>query len=140
MYQHIEFMSQSSMYCLPNQPEAIAISITGTQSENISVNEKFKDIVYLKFDNVENLHSRLKRFNQEDALQIYSLVKRHEHDATAIYVNCQMGQSRSAAVAMFLAEYYGLEMKQDTSQHVHIVYQFLKRIFQREDKKLNQEE
>lgn len=135
MYKHIEFMSQMDMQYLPENQNAIAISITGSTGNNIAVSEKFKDIIYLKFDNVENLHSRLKRFSQEDAIAIYNLVKRHENDAETIYVNCQMGQSRSAAVALFLAQYYGLEMKQDTSQHIHIVYQFLKRVFQREDKK-----
>lgn len=48
-------------------------------------------------------------FNEGHALQIYTFLERLPKEIDTIYVHCFAGISRSAAVAMYIAERYNIE-------------------------------
>lgn len=128
-YKKVKFMSQSSIMMQDGDKNSIAISITNSSLNNIDLAEKFEDVLYLKFDNVETLSSRYLRFNRQQALEVYAFVKKYEGKVDNIYVNCLKGESRSAAIAKFLSDYYNISLEQDTSLHLPFVYKVLTKIF-----------
>lgn len=115
MYQKIEFTSRALISFKEPEPDAIVISIANSTMSNAFVKNGFKDVLFLKFDSNSNSSKTEKRFNQTQAEQILSFVRQHEQDAQTIYVNCIYGESRSAAVAQYLANYYKIEIKQKTN-------------------------
>ncbi len=49
----------------------------------------------------------------------------HDHTITSLLVHCQAGQSRSAAIARYAAERYGVNLAQDSSRYNQTVYELL---------------
>ncbi|MEI2769894.1 MAG: hypothetical protein V9G98_03875 [Candidatus Competibacter sp.] len=47
-------------------------------------------------------------FGADQAERIVAFLDKHKHAAVDVVVNCEMGVSRSAAVANFVLEYFGL--------------------------------
>ena len=127
-YQKIQFMDRSSMHYKKPENDAIVISISNPGLNDASLQEGFKDVLFMKFDNTEHLSHNSVRFSRDHANQIMTFVKQYENEASTIYVNCLMGESRSAAVADFLAKHYNLPMTQDVSKKSAWIYNVLEKV------------
>jgi predicted protein tyrosine phosphatase len=117
-FQEIDFISQSEMhYIHKGRDDTIVISIrnSGRDSEPARVAAGFKDVLYMAFDNNRHLSHHEVRFSLKHAEEILDYVAKYEGQATRILVNCLAGESRSAAVASYLSEKYGVPLAADRS-------------------------
>lgn len=125
MYQKIEFTSRIDIMHKNPEPDAVVISIASSNMEDARIQDGFKDILFMKFDSNEHLSNHKIRFSSVNADEILNFVRQNENEAQTIYVNCVMGESRSAAVAQALADYYKIEMKQKSNLKVDWIYDVL---------------
>lgn len=89
-----------------------------------------KDVLTLYFDDMENEVPGLKLFTQEDAYKIINFVEQY-NDISKIIVHCYAGQSRSASVAIAIAEKYKpdvLDFVNDSTPNQY-VYKILSECF-----------
>ena len=137
MYKNIKFMSRNDMSLLAHNPLAIAITISDPKIPHLNLSDKFQSVLALEFNNIESLinHPNLVRFNLTNAQTISEFVKSHEGVAETIYVNCFKGESRSAAVALALSEYYQIPLESETSLHNKFIYKTLKKVLLKNEKK-----
>lgn len=95
-------------------PRAIAEKLQPTGSEVIvSIHDRvqgpaalqtgWKDVLFLSFHDTDVAKDGYDLFNEEQAGQVIDFIARHA-DVERIVVHCNMGVSRSAAVAMFIAD------------------------------------
>jgi len=124
-YQEIDFVSQSEMHHLEGRADTIVISIRNPQMPPARVAQEFRDTLFLEFDNVEHLSRHAQRFTRAQAKEILDFVAKHDGQATRIVVNCLMGETRSAAVARFLADKYGVSLAKPTDKSSPWVYKVL---------------
>lgn len=114
----------------------IVISIQDTHTGGFGFefreNEKCRGALTMYFDDIIRPVSGAVAFNEEMAEQILSFVKQHE-DVETVMVHCYGGESRSRAVAGFLAQIYGLESKYflGTGNPNELVYDTLKKVHER---------
>jgi predicted protein tyrosine phosphatase len=80
-----------------------------------------------QFEQMFDQYYRL--FSDQDAERIISFVEEIEDKVTTIIVHCHAGISRSAAVAKFIAETYGLYFPETYSLYNKYVYRKLRNKF-----------
>lgn len=117
-YQEIDFISQSEMhYIREGRDDTIVISIrnSGKDSEPARVAPGFKDVLFMAFDGNRHLSHHEIRFSLKHAEEILDFVAKHEGTATRILVNCLAGETRSAGVAFYLSQKYGVALSEDRS-------------------------
>lgn len=76
----------------------------GFNRENKSINE----VLYLSFEDV--CEPGADSMTADDAEKIKDFVLKWANKADSIWVQCEMGVSRSAGIAMALMEYFGLDL------------------------------
>lgn len=69
---------------------------------------------------------KAKLFSQNDAKQIIEFVEGNKNKVDTIFVHCDAGISRSAAVAKFIAEMYKLDFPESYSIYNKYVYRVLR--------------
>lgn len=124
------------------------ISISGTLRDytNIVPVELFEDYVEIVFDDVTAegvapdtpIHRKgwesdsCVPFSIEHATKIVEFAEKHIEQGNDIVVHCDAGFSRSVAVGKFLAEHYGLRVRQlaiETDEYANLhVYETLKKV------------
>lgn len=134
MYQKIEFMSKMAAQCLEPNDKTIVISIANSGQEPARLGN-FKDILYLNFDHIEHLMINHIRFSSTHAQEILDFVEKNKENTDNIVVHCLMGESRSAAVALFLSQHLGLELHQNTSKHNQWVVKVLEKVLRQKEQK-----
>jgi len=107
-YQTVEFVSRWTAEARPAQDDTIVISINNSWDDFANLQPGWKDVLALKFDDVDFLSDRYKRFYLGDATEILAFVRKYQDSATRILVHCMAGESRSAAVAKVIAGMYDL--------------------------------
>jgi len=108
MIREVDFMSQArAEYFKPMAREAI-ISITGTGFPRAKLRKGWFRILRLVFDDVEAPFFNAVHFDNLHAEEILAWLEKVENKVDKLYVHCHAGKSRSAAVAMFIAEKYDL--------------------------------
>ena len=134
----IMFMSRREAEHISPKPEekAAIISINETGDELAVLKEGWVDKLYLVFDDIDKDLSEvidtrtgkpfnLTFFNSDHAKQITSFVNDIAEDINILVVHCHAGVSRSAAVAKFIAEKYGLKFEHSYSLYNKHVYRVL---------------
>jgi predicted protein tyrosine phosphatase len=130
-YSEIDFMGQSDAQYLTGRDDTIVISIRDSHSEPARISKGFKDVLFLEFDNTDVLSHRFIRFSLKPAQNLLDFVAKHEGQATRIVVNCMMGESRSAAVARYLAQKYSVELTKSSEKYSDWVFHVLTRVDER---------
>ena len=104
-------IEQSNPLLVPH----VIISIRNPESPvpRVVQTKKTKGVLYMQFDDLHSPKLATIRamgyvvlFNEEMADQIIDFVKKHEQEIEYIVCHCEMGVSRSAAVAAALAQFY----------------------------------
>ncbi|MHB8833318.1 MAG: hypothetical protein ACYC9V_09105 [Desulfobacteria bacterium] len=85
------------------------ISITGTDRRRARLRKGWRDILRLVFDDIEAPVADYVLFDDRMADRIIDWLYRVDDRVEEIIVHCSAGISRSAAVARFVAERYGIE-------------------------------
>ncbi len=108
---------------------AIIVSSYDVKTEKL---EKLSLKLVLHFDDITQLNSE-RAFNNEFSEKIFEFVKTIPQGAENIYVCCDVGQSRSAAIAAAIMRFFGYdEMKIWKNPHYNpnvLVYKILCRQF-----------
>jgi len=105
MYLHIKNRQEIGMGFIPKE-DAVLISITVPESSFVMYNKEYKDVLGLKFHDIDTQSDLLglKVISKDDVKQIYEFVNKYKNNINHIVVNCDAGQSRSAGVAAALAK------------------------------------
>lgn len=88
-------------------PGSVLISIHDLSDPPMLAQPGWQEVLVLRFHDTDGQQSGLEVFAPEHARSILAFAERHK-DASELVVHCQMGYSRSAAVAIYLAEKYGV--------------------------------
>jgi predicted protein tyrosine phosphatase len=88
-------------------PGAILISVYDRSEEPLSAHPGWADVLKLRFHDTDGSQMGLEVFSSEHAAAVLQFLQRHPH-CSEIFVHCAAGQSRSAAIAMFIGEAFGL--------------------------------
>jgi predicted protein tyrosine phosphatase len=86
---------------------AVLISIYDRSDGPVSLQDGWQDVLGLRFHDTDGSQMGLEVFSTEQAQAILDFLSRNTNCAE-IYVHCAAGQSRSAAVALALAEAMGV--------------------------------
>ena len=91
--------------------EKVIISIADLFAERAHFNrdnKSIKAVLYLSFEDVSEAGEGA--MTAEDAAKIRDFVQRWQDKVSTVWVQCEMGVSRSAGIAAALMEYFGEDM------------------------------
>lgn len=125
----VHFISERRAYELAGHAAHGMISIT-EPGRTAPINaDKWGALLRLRFHDIDRHWQNYKLFNQNYAKRIVSWLNQHEDILTVVHVHCAQGISRSAAVAKFIAEVYGLEFPKTYSLYNKLVYAELRKCY-----------
>lgn len=90
----------------PN-PESVLISIHDRSEEQLSPQPGWENVLYLRFHDTDGQQMGLEVFSPQQAQAVLDFVDQHQN-CSELVVHCAMGQSRSAAIALFVSEVQGI--------------------------------
>ena len=117
---HVQFFPRQVIEGMPyGDPRTALISITDP-GDPARLPEGWAGVLRLEFDDIVppfpilirdgNQHRDLIPFNESMGTQVLEFVGAVPPDVNRVIVHCNAGISRSAAVARFLADYYGYHL------------------------------
>ena len=113
MIQTIDFLSASRFEALQGDAGLAVVSITDPDSSDARIPAGFGPVLHLKFDDLDEFSlsggSVGQVFSPADAHEVTSFLDRIHRDQNnrGLIVHCEMGRSRSAAVAWYALAYGG---------------------------------
>jgi len=124
----IEFMSQSEAEgIIPKQNEAI-ISIS-CPKDVVHLSNLWRNKLELKFHDIDFPEDDKVIFNEDHYDQIMNFLNSIENSVENIVVHCHAGISRSAAVAMFIADIYRLNFNTNYTLYNKYIYTTCKKLY-----------
>lgn len=99
----ISFHSRHVAERLAAPPMSVLISIYDRSEARIVPQPGWQDVLFLRFHDSDGSHLGLEQFSPEQAQQTLDFVHKHL-DAYQLVIHCQMGRSRSAALALFFSD------------------------------------
>lgn len=132
MINKVYFVSEEEACQMTGNNKAGIISITC--SHNADLKSGWKSILRLKFDDIDSeMTSKesgcYKLFSDLDANKIFSWLAHWQYDLDVVVVHCAAGISRSAAVAKFIADIYGLKFNHSYTLYNKHIYKTLRNHF-----------
>lgn len=105
----------------------ISIRNSGEPLAKVKKQAGLRGVLYLAFSGVEPVAGRrlpreIKIFTPAQADKICAFVHRHKDDVGAILVHCELGKSRSPAVAAAISDALGLDSKRFWQNHTPSKY------------------
>jgi len=122
---HVIFTSQKAAEAKASWSDWAVISInsTGTSTQ---LQKGWRDVLSLEFDDIVEHEESSKLFTEGQARQIIEFVMRcNASEVEGLIIHCNAGVCRSAAVAKWVAEKYGLGFPRDYEKHNMHVYRVL---------------
>ncbi len=104
---HIRFLPRAVAAVYKPLEGAVLISIHDRSEGPLAPQSGWRDVLYQRFHDTDGTIMGLEVFSGEQAREILDFVEQNK-DCDELVVHCQMGQSRSAAVAIYLSEKYGV--------------------------------
>lgn len=108
----IRFLSRRAAAAFQPAPGAVLISIHDRSEPPLTPRAGWADILVQRFHDTDGALMGLEIFSNEQAREVLSFALANQA-CTELVVHCQQGSSRSAAVALFLAERYGVPCHQE---------------------------
>lgn len=103
----IRFLPRVAAGAYRPQAGSVLISIHDISEPPLQPQPGWAAVHYQRFHDTDGGQAGLELFSAEQARAILAFAAEHAQ-APELVVHCQMGQSRSAAVALYLAERYGV--------------------------------
>lgn len=108
MLNRICFISRQAAESLVPPPNSVIVSIHDRSEQPVRLHAGWFDRLTLSFHDRGNDLLGLVPFTPELARQCIDFFEQHVQLRDAIFVQCHLGQSRSAAIALFFAEEAGV--------------------------------
>jgi predicted protein tyrosine phosphatase len=105
--QHFRFLPRVVAAAYRPAPGSVLISIHDVSEPPLVPQDGWVATLVQRFHDTDGEQLGLEVFSETQAREILEFVARHA-DCTELVVHCSLGQSRSAAVAIYLAEKYGV--------------------------------
>lgn len=87
-----------------NNPRSACISIVTEDSDKFLLNKEWEDSIQLVFQDIDD-KSDPNSFSEEQAKLVLDFIESNK-ELDYIVIHCLAGQSRSAAISLFIEEYY----------------------------------
>ena len=113
MINTVDFVSSTRMEAMQGDKSLAVISITDTDSSDTRISPGFGPVLRMKFDDLDAdslaAGSTGRVFAHGDAERVVSFLDAVDRDAglKGVIVHCEMGRSRSGAIAWFALSYGG---------------------------------
>lgn len=85
---------------------SVLISIHDVSEAAATLQPGWLDVLVLRFHDTDGQQMGLEVFSETQAREVLAFAQRHQ-ECDELVVHCQMGHSRSAAIAIYLSERYG---------------------------------
>jgi len=131
--QQVRFISEKRAYELEGHTFHGMISITEPSRTAPIDKDKWGALLRLRFHDIDKHRQNYILFNHKYAKRIINWLKENEDILTVVHVHCAQGISRSAAVAKFIAEVYGLEFPNTYALYNKHVYAELRKYYYKYD-------
>lgn len=105
--QQIRFLPRVVAAAYRPVPGSVLISIHDGSEPPLTPQAGWAAVLYQRYHDTDDASLGLEVFSFEQAREVLAFAECHQH-GTELVVHCQMGHSRSAAVAIFLSELYGV--------------------------------
>lgn len=105
--QQIRFLPRAVAAQYRPAPGAVLISIHDRSEPPLTPQAGWADVLIQRFHDTDGETSGLEVFSEDQARELLAFVERHQ-DCNELVVHCSLGQSRSAGVAIYLSEKYGV--------------------------------
>jgi len=128
MLKHVFCTSQDFACNRPAWSNWALISITDSGAENEKINFGRNHTLLLSFDDIDYEDGEYLLFDEIHARSILELVEQCSNEnVEGIHVHCRKGLNRSAAIAKWIGQKYGLSFSVDYEYNKH-VYSVLREV------------
>jgi predicted protein tyrosine phosphatase len=124
---HVRFLSRRQAAETRPRAGAVLISVHDRSEPPLTPLAGWSDILVQRFHDTDGSLMGLEVFSNEQARELLSFVQAH-HDCSELVVHCQQGSSRSAAIALFFAEKYGVPCHQVKKPVTRATWKFFNRM------------
>jgi predicted protein tyrosine phosphatase len=122
MFREVEYLPQARAEYLCLLSREGMISITGSDHSRAKLRRRWFRVLRLLFDDVEVPACNAVHFDTTHAAEILAWLEKMGDRVDKVFVQCHAGKHRSAAVAKYIPERYGI------SVGVHIYLDYNKRV------------
>lgn len=123
---HVLFTSQRAFEAKAPWSDWAVISINNSETST-QIQAGWWDVLRLEFDDIVEYEEPYRLFSEGQARQIIEFVMHcHAEETEGLIVQCNAGVSRSAAVAKWISEKYGLGFPFNYEKYNKYVYRLLK--------------
>lgn len=123
MIREVHFLSRSQAVTMAPYGREGIISITSPGEGRARLRRGWRRVLRLQFHDIERATPDRVPFGDEHADAIFEWLEKADEHLDTLYVHCQAGKHRSAAVAKFIAERYdlpgGVRIYGDHNQQVY---------------------
>lgn len=104
----VSFLPRHLARNLRPQHKAVLISIHDDTEPPLDAHSSWVDVLHLRFHDADASCDGMELFTPDQARQALEFVRKHADTCDELVVHCQAGQSRSAGMALYLAEVLGV--------------------------------
>jgi hypothetical protein len=123
MIREVYFLSRSQAVNMAPYGREGIISITSPGEGRANLRKGWRRVLRVQFHDIQRTTPKRTLFGGEHADAIFEWLEKVDEHLDALYVHCQAGKHRSAAVAKFIAERYDLpgsvRVYEDHNPRVH---------------------
>ncbi len=132
MISSVSFVNQATAESMVPRADWAMISITGYNPCDVPnqarLHPNWQEVLRLEFDDVSSQGDHLHGITPHQAGQVIAFLDAVQDMVEKIVVHCLAGVSRSAGVAKFVAERYGLDFDHTYGMYNRLVYDTLKEV------------
>lgn len=132
MISSVSFVNQATAESMVPTADWAMISITGYNPCDVDnealLHPDWAEVLRLEFDDVSIRGDHLHGITPHQARQVIEFLNAVQDMVEKIVVHCLAGVSRSAGVAKFIAERYGLDFDDGYGLYNRLVYETLKEV------------
>lgn len=113
MVRCLRFMSRQDVLRFAPLPGSALISIHDRSEPALQFDDPWGPVLQLRFHDTQPGTLGLELFSVDHAKRVLAFAEQHGASSPELIVHCHAGNSRSAAIALFLASQYGVKCLRD---------------------------
>jgi predicted protein tyrosine phosphatase len=123
----VRFLSRRAAADMQPQPGAVLISIHDRSEPPLTPRAGWAAVLVQRFHDTDGSLMGLEVFSNDQAREVLAFAQQHQ-DCPELTIHCQQGSSRSAALALFLSEKYGVPCYQEKRLVTRATWKFYNRM------------